>query len=386
MIGQKGMPAIHGGVERHVHDLSVRLVQAGHTVDAYARTWYTGGATVDINGVHVIHTKGINTKHLDAITHTFTATIAAMKSNTNIIHYHGIGPALLSWMPRMFTPKKKVVVTFHSIDHRQVKWNWFAKQCLKIGEWMTCHMAHKVIAVSKTIKTYVQDVYGADIDYIPNAVQLPEHVTTTAALDTFGLRTDEYIIALARLIPDKGMHYLISAFLQLEEEQPEVLDGKKLVIVGGSYQTDNYVQYLHAMARSSRNIVFTGYQSGIALAELMSHAHMFVHPSTVEGLPITVLEAMSYGLPTLVSDIPEHTTVIPNNEYHFKNMDVTDLVTKIQTFLTESNLRNVAAATHLHTINTSYTWDVILPQILDAYESIIDAPATNFQTAPYTAT
>lgn len=386
MIGQKGMPAHHGGVERHVHDLSVRLVEAGHTVDAYARAWYTGGTSVDIDGVHVIHTKGINTKHLDAITHTFTATLAAIKSDAEIIHYHGVGPSLMAGLVRLFAPKKKVLVTFHSIDARQVKWGWFAKRMLRLGEWTACTMAHETIAVSRSIQSYCSDTYGKTVHYIPNAVPLMDTATTTDTIESFGLTSGEYIIALARLIPDKGMHYLISAYLTLEKQQPELLAGKKLVIVGGSYQTDSYVQYLRSMARASKNIVFTDYQTGDALAELMSHAHLFVHPSTVEGLPITVLEAMSYGLPTIVSDIKEHQEILDDQSFQFVSEDVGDLVAVLTKVLGNTRAMHRAAKKNRTTIEHAYTWETILPSIIRVYEQMLDNTTITVGRATYTKT
>lgn len=384
MIGQKGMPAHHGGVERHVHDLSVRLVEAGYTVDAYARAWYTGNTADTVAGVNIIHTPGIHTKHLDAITHTCTATIAAIRSEADIIHYHGVGPSLLSFLVRIFAPKKKVFITFHSIDARQVKWGWFATRILRLGEWTTCKIAHQTIAVSKSIQTYCKNTYGTDVQYVPNAVPLMTRSTATEMINQFGLESDGYIVALARLIPDKGMHYLISAYLTLEQQHPNVLAGKKLVIVGGSYQTDSYVQYLKSMARTSNNIVFTGYQSGPALAELMSHAHVFVHPSTVEGLPITVLEAMSYGLPTIVSDIVEHQEIITDTTYQFISEDVHSLVAVLTRVLKSTQLRTKASKQNRECIIRSYTWDSILPQITALYQQNIDETVVHTATTtPY---
>lgn len=376
MIGQKGMPAIHGGVERHVHELSVRLVQAGHTVDAYARKWYTGDVPDAIDGVQIVHTPTLHTKHLDTIIHTITATVAAMRSDAEILHYHGVGPSLLSFLPRIFTPSKKVVTTFHSIDRKHAKWGMIAKLALTIGEWAACRFAHTTIAVSRTIQQYARDVYDAEVTYIPNGVPLMQKKKTSDTLAQFGIASGEYILALSRLIPHKGMHYLVSAYLQMEAEDPKALQGKKLVIVGDGYYTEEYVQYLKQMALGSKNIIFTGFQSGTTLDELMSHAHLYVHPSNNEGLPITVLEAMSYGLPTLVSDIPEHRELIPDGAYHFVAGDVGSLIKSLTHMLADTQARATSAKTNRETIKQSFTWNIVVQDIIHLYDTTLHASDT----------
>ena len=371
MIGQKGMPAIQGGVERHVHDLSVRLIQAGHMVDVYGRSWYTGThADTLVDGVPVRIVPSIHTKHLDTITYTLMATIAAMRSSADIIHYHGVGPALLSWIPRVFTPHKKVVTTFHSIDRKHAKWGGVAKLALTLGEWAACKFAHQTIAVSRTIQQYARDVYNANTAYIPNGVEYLTPVPSTQILDTYGLTKQGYIIALSRLIPHKGMHYLVSAYVQLLETHPHALQGKKLVIVGDGSYTDSYVSYLKSIANGNPNIIFTGFQSGVALQELMSHAFLYVHPSTNEGLPITVLEAMSYGLPTLLSDIPEHIELCQDTRFLFKSEQVPHLKEQLEVLLTNTSLRTISATQNRAEIERTYSWDHVTTSIIDVYTNI----------------
>lgn len=372
MIGQKGMPAIHGGVERHVHDLSVRLVQAGHTVDVYGRAWYTG--TTDdttTHGVQVRIVPSIHTKHLDTITYAIMATIRAMRSDATILHYHGVGPALVSWIPRVCTPHKKVVTTFHSIDRKHAKWGWFARWVLKVGEWAACRWAHQTIAVSRTIYQYARDVYDAKTVYIPNGVELLHRTDRTDTLQTFGLTPDGYIIALSRLIPHKGIHLLVDAYARIAATRPDTLQGKKLVIVGDGYYTDTYVQALKAQAATTPDIIFTGFQSGQALQELMSHAHLYVHPSMNEGLPITVLEAMSYGLPTLLSDIPEHLELVSDPRCHFVSENVSDLAQSLVRLLTDETIRTHSSTGNKQTIAETYSWDHVARSIAELYTEVI---------------
>ena len=176
MIGQKGIPAIYGGIERHVEELSVELVKQGHDVVVYARTWFTDKKIKNYQGIKIKHTPTLRTKHLDAIIHTFTSTIHALLfQKPDIIHYHGVGPALLAWMPRLLSPKTKVVVTMHCLDRYHQKWGIFARFMLRIGEWAGCAFAHQVISVSKTIQSYCLNEYQKSTTYIANGVRASEH-------------------------------------------------------------------------------------------------------------------------------------------------------------------------------------------------------------------
>lgn len=331
MIGQKGMPALHGGVERHVHELSVRLVERGHTVIAYARDWYSPKKLPELDGVQLVYTPTVHTKHIDTILHTCTSTIDAMKRNVDVYHYHGVGPALLAWLPRLFRSHARVIVTFHSIDRMHEKWGWLAKRMLTLGEWAACRFAHQTVTVSQGIHDYAKARYGKDTVLIHNAVPLYDRNTNTNALEQFGLVSGEYVMVVSRLIAHKGITYLIDAWKQLHEAG--VTSGKKLAIVGDGYYSDSYVNMLHKMAAGDDTIVFTGFQSGATLAQLYSHAMMMVHPSDNEGLPLSVLEAMSYGLPVLASDIDGHKDLIRHPAYTFAQSSVKSLAAKLQHML-----------------------------------------------------
>lgn len=370
MIGQKGMPAIHGGVERHVHELSVRLVERGHKVTAYSRAWYTGGKDEPIDGVTITHVPTIHTKHLDTITYTFMATLHAMRKKYDVIHYHGVGPALLSFLPRLFTPQIRVVTTFHSIDRKHEKWGLLARTALKLGERAACTFAHQTIAVSRTIQQYVRDAYSRDVHYVPNGVPMYDRSEKREALKKWNLTTGQYIIMVSRLIPHKGAHYLIAAYQKLQETNPELMKDKKLVIVGDGYYTDEYVSYLKQMSEGNKDIIFTGFQHGESLAELFSHAALMVHPSNNEGLPITVLEGMSYGLPILVSDIPEHRELIHQSKYNFVRSDVGSLKRKLEARLQESEeSRTIVGEANRAVIAKEFAWEHIVKDIEKVYSS-----------------
>ena len=363
------MPAVHGGVERHVHELTVRLVERGHTVTAYSRRWYTGGKEAPVDGVEIIHTPTMHTKHLDTITYTLVATIQAMRAKHDVIHYHGVGPSLLSWIPRIFAPRIRVVNTFHSIDRKHDKWGLIARMTLWFGEWASCKFAHKTIAVSRTIQQYVRDAYSKDIEYIPNGVPTYKKNKKSGALKQFKLASKGYLVMVSRLIPHKGAHYLIAAYQKLQKSHPELTKDKKLVIVGDGHYTDAYVSYLKNMAEGDPNIVFTGFQSGEELSQLFSHSLAMVHPSNNEGLPITVLEGMSYGLPVLVSDIPEHRELINDPDFNFTRSDVQSLQKQLVTLLSQTKTKLASAGRkNRNLIGRDYSWETIVSEIEDLYD------------------
>ena len=373
MIGQKGIPAIYGGVERHVHDLAIHLAK-NHEVYVYSRKWYSNSQDQKFEGVNIIHTPTIHTKHLDAIINTFTSTIHALFQKYDIIHYHGVGPSLLSWLPRVFAPKTKVVTTFHSIDRYHQKWNFFAKLILRLGEKTACTFAHKTIAVSESIKQYCLNEFNKNVTYIPNGVNEKTTEIFENKLNQFHLQKNNYLVMVSRLVPHKGAHILIEAFQKLKSENKdnENIQKLKLAIVGGSAYTDTYIKKLHLQASNVNDIVFTDFQSGKTLEELYANSLALIHPSLNEGLPITVLQAMSYEMPTLVSTISEHLELIKNPKMLFKENDAEALKKCLYEFLNLSEEeRNKMGQENKQTIHKNYSWDVIVPQIEALYKKLI---------------
>lgn len=369
MIGQKGMPAKEGGVERHVHELTLRLVKYGHEVIVYCRKWYTESQSNQFQGVHLVHVPTLHTKHLDTITHTLLSTIQAMRARVDVIHYHGVGPSLVSWIPRLFTPHIKIITTFHSMDRKHQKWGWFARFMLKVGEYTACKFAHTLVAVSPTIEQYARDVYDTKATYIPNGVPLSNKKESLALPTIWNLKTKEYILMVSRLIPHKGVHYLIAAWKELKIEKPAFLDGKKLVIVGDGYYTENYVKSLKDQAKNEPSIVFTGFQNRAALNALYANALLQVHPSDNEGLPLCVLEGMSFGLPLLLSNIPEHRDLVLDSDALFQYGVVSDLKEKLAKMLSLSAIAlENKGNENRRTIEKEYDWEKIIPNVAALYE------------------
>lgn len=368
MIGQKGIPAKFGGVERHVHDLAVRLASRNHDVTVYSREWYAGHTDTKYKGVHIVTLPTLKTKHLDTVTHTLLATIHAIKSDAEVIHYHGVGPSLFSWIPRVFAPQKRVVNTFHSIDRKHEKWGIIARLALRFGEWAACAFAHQTISVSETIKQYARDVYNAPTVYIPNAIELPEQKHTADSLHVFDLEPQKYVVIVSRLIEHKGIHYAIRAWKKLKKDQPEILKDLKLAIVGDGHYTDEYVRSLKTLAGKDKDIVFTGFRDGFILKELFANALMQIHPSDNEGLPIVVLEGMGYGLPVLVSDIIEHKGLVTDFRYRFTPGNVPALAAQLKEILElHEDERWLAGQRNRSLIAREYTWDVVMEQLEAVY-------------------
>ena len=385
MIGQKGIPALSGGVERYTENLSIRLAGLGHSVYVYTRPYYVFKYQKKHKSVNLISIPSIHTKHLDAISHTLFSSIHALFQNYDIIHYHGVGPSLLAWIPRIFKPKTKVIVTFHCRDSQQSKWGQFAKRMLNLGEWMACKFAHQVIVTSLVLQSYCKKKYNCDTIYIPNGVNThnaqrtthnTQHITQDTqhtaqitnfnnVLNNFNLEEKKYVLMVARLIPDKGAHYLIKAFKSLNQNNK--FKDYKLVITGDSAFTDNYLDKIKKMCHDNQNIILTGVLYGKNLEELYKNAYAFVLPSTAEGLPTVVLEAMAYGIPVLTSNIPECMELVKDYGWSFENKDVQDLEKKLEYLINNPEVINEKAKKAQEFVLNNYNWDDLVKKVEKAY-------------------
>lgn len=374
MIGQKGLPTKYGGIERHVEELSAQLVNLGCEVLAYTRPSYTDPKLKSWRGIELISLPSIHTKHLDAISHTFLALCHAMwvAKDIDIIHLHGVGPAILSWMPRLFSPAKKVVVTFHSPDRLHGKWGLFAKWCLTFGEWAAVNWPHETVVVSRALQNYALHQHQAKTLYLPNGVRLEgvvgESTFSPAELAaTFNLNSRGYFLVVSRLVSHKRIEDVIQAWKQIQTKLP-------LVIVGDSVQTDDYVQFLKALSAYENKIHFLGFQQGVALQSLIAHAKCFISASSNEGLPISVLEAMAIGVPVILSDIPEHQEIVHGgNGLLFSAGNSTALAELMKTVLQPENQAwlQAMALKAMKRIQTEYSWPDIARGIHRVYRHVL---------------
>ena len=363
LIGQKAIPAKSGGVDRHVESLALYLSSNNEEVFAYNRKGYLkGDYNKKIIGINVVNIPYINTKNLAAITHTFLSVIDAMRKSVDVIHFHGIGPSLLAWIPKIFKPRIKVISTLHSFDYGNDKWGGFAKYMLKLGEKTMCRFSDQIIVLTKLMSDYLKEKYNRDSHIIPNGA-LIRPVEGSNHLRDFNIEKNKYIISVSRLIRLKGIQYVIKVFKDLKDSNSIDKD-LKLVIVGDGEYSDE----LKKMANNREDIIFTGNQSGEVLAQLYKNAKLFVQSSEMEGLSISLLEAMAYGLPILVSEIPANTEAAAETAVYFQSKSISDLKNKLKDTL--NNFEEIKALSLLakNRAETVYNWERITKETIKLYK------------------
>lgn len=370
MIGHKRIPSREGGVEVVVDELSVRMAKLGHHVEAYNRFGHhVSGKKYDeeygwkgrkfYKGVRIYIVPTFRRSSLNAIVYTFFATIMALFHHYDVIHYHAEGPCAMLWLPHFL--KRKVVVTIHGLDWQRAKWGNFASFVIKFGERMAAKYADDVIVLSDNVKRYFADVYQREVTYIPNGINRPKPQGAAVIEEKYGLKKDGYFLFLARIVPEKGLHYLIEAFSELETD-------KKLVIAGGSSQAMDYMERIHRMAAEDERILMTDFVQGQVLEELYANAYAFVLPSDVEGMALTLLEAMSYGACCLVSDIRENTEVVEDKALTFRKGDVKDLRRQLAWMLTHPDEVRCMGEESVDYICGKYDWDDVTRRTIAVYE------------------
>lgn len=367
MIGHKRIPSREGGVEIVVKELAVRLVALGHKVDAYNRSGYhVSGKEFDTKrnkiykGVRIITIPTFKKASLNAIVYSFFATIRSLFGGYDVYHFHAEGPCAFVWMTKFFHPKKKLIVTIHGLDWQRSKWGGFATKVLLYGEKQAVKYADEIIVLSKNVQDYFKDTYGRDTHYIPNGVSKPEFAPANEMIEKWGIKPQEYILFMARIVPEKGLHYLIEAFSKLDTD-------KKLVICGGSSHSNEYVASVHEMAKDDDRIIFTYFVQGRKLEELFSNAYMFVLPSDIEGMSISLLEAMSYGNCCVVSDIPENTEVVGEYAKTFKHGDAKDLQKVLDELLhDDAEVQRLKNQAQDYIVN-KYNWDKVTEETFKLY-------------------
>jgi len=367
-IGQKGIPAKFGGVETHAQELAVRLVGLGNEVFVYVRDNYTDEKIKEYKGVKLIHLPSIATKNLDAISHTFLATVHALFCDYDVIHYHAVGPSSLSWMIKIFKPKTVLVATFHCQDYLHKKWSAFARAYLHFGERMANIIPDKTIVVSKSLKKYADGKYHNNSVFIPNGADIKNN-EDASELVRWDIRKKKYILSMGRLVKHKGVHYLIEAFKQLEDTN-RLPNNFKLVIVGAGSFTDDYVRYLKTISQDRSSIIFTGNQTGDALSQLLSNAYLFVQPSESEGLSIALLEAMGCGTAPLVSDIAENIEAIGDAGFSFSNKSVESLRDKLAYLLNKPEEVEGMEERSQERVSKEFSWKSITKKTNQLYREL----------------
>lgn len=391
MIGHKRIPSREGGVEIVVEELSTRMAAAGHNVTVYNRKGapVMGNSIVNIpqngdyeyKGVHVKTAFTFKKKSLNAIVYSFFATMKACRSKCDVIHFHAEGPCAM--IPLAKRRGKKCVATIHGLDWKRSKWGGFATKFLLYGERMAAQYADEIIVLSESDQRYFKKTYKRDTILIPNGINMPNFSEPKTIKLKYGLNGSDYILFLARIVPEKGVHTLLEAYSKSGIEVP-------LVIAGGSSHSEDYYKTIKTFAdkfndktsrsRRKARIIMTGFVQGRELDELYSNAVLYVLPSEIEGLPISLLEAMSYGDLCLVSDIPENTSVVCNHGFCFPNKNVDELRNSMREII--ANLDDIRDVQEYRRevigqfVIDRYNWDRVTKQTLNVYKSVVKKNAS----------
>ena len=369
MLGHKHMLSREGGIEIVVCELATRMSRRGHKVVCYDRKSHhvSGGEIEDIHeyqGVKIIPVWTVERKGLAAMTSSLAATWRVSRSKVDVVHIHAEGPAamcgLVKFIGKLHRKKKRVVVTIHGLDWQRAKWGGMASRYIKLGEKQAVKWADEIIVLSRVVQEYFEKTYGRKTVFIPNGVSRPEIVPAKLIKENWGLEKESYVLFLARIVPEKGIRYLVEAYRSLQTD-------KKLVIAGGSSDTQAFMMELEGMAAEDERIIFTGFQQGRVLEELYSNAYIYCLPSDLEGMPLSLLEAMSYGNCCVVSDIAECTEVVEDKAAVFKKSDIGDLKRVLQELLDDESRVTDYKKSAADFITAKYNWDDVVDRTLELY-------------------
>ena len=365
MLGHKHMLSREGGIEIVVCELATRMAAKGHHVICYDRSSsHVSGETLDdrreYKGVKIVPVWTLERRGFAAFSSSISAAWEAAFSKADVVHFHAEGPAAMCWLPKL--KGKKVIVTIHGLDWQREKWHGLASKYIKFGERQAVKRADEIIVLSHGVQEYFQKEYNRKTVYIPNGVNTPERRKAVEIKEKWGLTKDSYVLFLGRIVPEKGLRYLIESWKGIKTD-------KKLVIAGGSSDTQVFMNELKAMVGNTvdDNVLFTGFQQGRILEELYSNAYVYTLPSDLEGMPLSLLEAMSYGNCCVVSDIPECADVVEDKAVVFPKGNVDELRSVIQTLLDDPQKVQKYKDGAADYITQKYNWDNVVEETLKVY-------------------
>ncbi len=366
VVGFRGVPATWGGIEHQCQEIYSRLASMGFRVTIYARSYYTPPHIRHYRGMRVVRLPTIAGKHTDAALHTFLALCHAIKEPYDIIHIYGQGPCLFSWIPRLFKPKTRVFFTCTGLDWQRKKWGPWGAFFIHLGEVFSAYVPHYRIGVSLALKKYYEAKYNVFMYHIPNGVSTAS-IRPPRNIFSFGLVPRRYFLWVGRIVPEKRVEDVLYAFMRVPSDF-------SLAIVGDSPDQE-YVQRVKAIAQADRRIRFLGYQFRENLEEIYSHAYAFMTASELEGLPLTLLEAISYGLPCLASDIPPHHEILgPLTNFVFPVGDVGRLKAHIESLLgLEDRQWRHMAEQFQKRAESCFSWDAVAEETACLYRSALSA-------------
>lgn len=385
MIGHKRIPSREGGIEIVVEELATRLVRSGHSVHAYNRKGHhIAGKSFDnrrlersynnrfsYKGVEVLAIPTLESQRFNALIYSVLATIHAVFGHYDCIHYHAEGPCAMLWLPHLLGIR--TVVTIHGLDWQRAKWNGLATKYLKLGEKIAVKYADEIIVLSKNVQRYFIDSYNRKTSFIPNGIEKPEIKELNIIGEKWKLEKEDYILFLGRIVPEKGLQYLITAY-------KNVNTNKRLVIAGGSSHSDNFIKEIKKIASNDNRVIFTDFVQGEELEELYSNAYLYVLPSDLEGMPISLLEAMSYGNCCVVSDIPECTEVVEDKAVIFNKSNTKDLQDKLNWLIQNPQIVKQYKETARDFICNKYDWDSVVEKTGKMYKGKRNESSDAFKT------
>lgn len=369
MLGHKRIPSREGGIEVVVEELSTRMAAMGHDVTCFNRSGnHVGGKEFNMDmgaeyrGVRLRRVPTVERKGLAAVTSSFFASFYSAVGKFDVVHIHAEGPAVFCWLPKLFG--KKVCVSIHGLDHLRAKWKGkIGARYIRLGEKMAVRHADEIIVLGRDVQKYFEEAYGRRTRLIPNGASRPAFALPELIQERFGLDRDSYILYLGRIVPEKGGHYLVRAFRDVDTK-------KKLVIAGGASDSAEYLAGLKTLAEGDGRVIFTGFVQGRVLEELYSNAYIYCLPSDLEGMPLSLLEAMGYGNCCLTSDIPECVEAVGDKAVVFRKSDVGDLREKLQWLCDNPQ----AAAGYKEKAPSApcreYGWDEVAESTLGVYRGL----------------
>ncbi len=368
IIGHKRIPSNEGGIEKGVEQHAIRMVKRGHKVTVYNR----GGHNVfgkehdnkkkrEYRGINIVTVPTTSGKACVPI-YSFFATLHCIFKRPDVISYRASGSCVMIPLAKLFGIK--CVASLHGIDSQRDKWGGFASKYLRFGEKMAAKKADVCLVLSKNMKQYIKDTYGTEAILFANGIDKPILKDAKLIKEKYNLKKNSYLLSLGRIVPEKGLHYLIEAFKKCDTE-------KALIIAGGSETNSEYYNKLIEMAKDDKRIKFLGFVKGDVISELYSNAYAFMLPSNLEGMANSLLEAMSYGNCCLVSDIPENTEVVEDKAVVFEKGNVEDLKNKLQFILNNPKKVELLKKSSSEFILAKYNWDKVVTQMLEVYSGNI---------------
>jgi glycosyltransferase involved in cell wall biosynthesis len=360
-IGSRGIPGHRGGVERVVEAVAPRLVTEGEEVTVHCADW-SGEKPSSWRGVNLVYNKGYNSKYFDTISRSLGATLMECFGKNDIVHFHSSGSAPLAILPRLFG--KKTVVTVHGMDWQRRKWNIFGRLALQFGEWAAVRFPHQTLVVGPDLKTWLDEKYGTDVLFIPNGVE-PRVQRPAAKIKDMGLEARKYVLFLARLVPEKQVHTLIEAWMGLADKH-----GMKLAIAGPSWHSKDYAEELVKQAAPDPSVQFLGEVDEETLEELYSNCFLYCLPSEVEGMSLSLLDAMGFGACVVCSDIAPNKTVVGDAGLTFKVLDATDLRARLAEIMADPDRAERLRVEAKARIDAEFSWDSIAKRWNKVYHAI----------------